>query len=134
MLTKSEIKNLQERVTKLDASPVGDFVSDVVKLLPKELGDRLTKFGQHERYHWHRLLDEFTDEELEVLLKAIKQVAPNFPPTCKSPTFEGIPITHALFFDAVIIKAGREGAKKYRAKDQGFTVLEGDRDNAGSAW
>ena len=134
-MTRREVKVLEERIKRLDPeSDQTGFVNSVAKLLPKDLADRITKFGQHERYAWHKLLDTFTDQELERLLKAIKQVAPNFPPTCKSPTFEGIPITHALFFDVVIIKSGREGAKKYRAKDQGFTVLEGDRDNAGSAW
>jgi hypothetical protein len=113
-MTRREVKSLEERIRRLDpdAGQTG-FVNAVAKLLPKELSDRIIKFAQHERYHWHRLLDTFTDQELERLLKAIMQVASHVVPTVKCPTHEGLPIVHALMFDAIIIQAGREGAKKH---------------------
>jgi hypothetical protein len=118
-LTKSEVTNLEERIRQLDPGPSQTvlFVNAVSRLLPKKLGDQLIEFSQGERYAWHKLLRTFTDQELEALLTAVKQVAMNVSSTSDVFTFKGIPIQNAFTFELLMVKRSREYRKKLHFQD-----------------
>jgi len=108
-LTKREIKNIEERVSRLDnKNRIDDFIIEVIKLLPKDLGNQIMKFGQSHKFMWHKLLRTFTDQELEKVWQAIKQVSPKFPPTFRVPYKDRVPINHSLTLDMAIVKGGRD--------------------------
>ena len=137
-MTKSEVKNLEKRVADLDGkskrSHLGEvYVEDgtLLQMLPVDLGNRLVQFMKRQRRQfgkvrsWMEFLRGLSDEEQIILAKAITQLESHIDPT--APTFKGMTINSTLAVETSMAMGAREYAKKIKA-------LEGDRDNAGSAW
>lgn len=113
-MTKSEIKNLENRVADLDGksdrSHTGETYIDngsLLKLLPVDLGNRLVEFMKQQRRQfgnvrsWMEFLRGLSDEEQTILAKAITRL-------------EGMTINSLLALETSMSMGGREYAKKSR--------------------
>ena len=100
-MTKREVKDLENRVSKLndksDCCFSGElYVADgtLLKIFPADIGNRLTEFVKRQRrqfgkvHSWMELLDGMSDEEQMTLAKAITQLA--------SPLRRSIPFTFQI--------------------------------------
>ena len=124
-MTKSEVKNLENRVAELDGkvecSHSGEnYIEDgtLLKLLPADLGNQVLQFVKQQRRQfgnvrsWMELLHGLSDEEQMILAKAITQLELQLDPTAR--TFEGMTVNSTLALDMIMDMGGREYAKKHR--------------------